>query len=89
MWTTLLNFLDSRTPYLFHFLLMGEEIGQTTQFSIKAYHGCWRVNENSTRKLIYYKRGEKCLFPTNNRHWGRAKAIFIRQTLLNSLKSKN
>ena len=89
MWTTLLNFLDSRTPYLFHFLLMGEEIGQTTQFSIKAYHGCWRVNENSTRKLIYYKRGGKCLFPTNNRYWGRAKAIFIRQTLLNSLKSKN
>ena len=56
---------------------MDEEISQTTQFSIKAYHGCWRVNENSTRKLIYYKRGERCLFPTNNRYWGRTKAIYL------------
>ena len=78
MWTTLLNFLDSRTPYLFHFFfLMDEEISQTTQFSIKAYHGCWRVNTNSTRKLMYYKRGERCLFSTNNRYWGRTKAIYL------------
>ena len=45
---------------------MDEEVSQATQFSIKKYHGCWRLNKNGTRKLIYYKIGERCLFPTNN-----------------------
>ena len=59
------------------FFLMDEEISQATQFSIKAYRGCWRVNKNSTRKLRDYKRGERCLFPTNNRCWRRAKAKYF------------
>ena len=63
---------------------MDKEVSQATQFSIKAYHDCWRVNKNSTRKLIDYKRGERCLFLEKNQI-----KVFIRQALLNSLKSKN
>ena len=56
---------------------MDEEVSQATQFSIKAYHGCWRVNKNDTCKLIYYKRGGRCLFPTNNQCWRRKKAKYL------------
>ena len=56
---------------------MDEEVSQATQYSIKAYHVCWRVNKNGTSKLIYYKRGERCLFPTNNHRWQRTKAKYL------------
>ena len=75
-WTPLLNFLDRRTPYLFHFL-MDEEVSEATQFGVKTYHGCWKVNKNSRCKLIDYKREERCLFPTNNHCWRRTKAKYL------------
>ena len=56
---------------------MDEVVSQTTLFSNKAYHGCWRVNKNETRKLIDYKRGDRCLFPTNSRCWRRTKAKYL------------
>ena len=31
------------------------------------YHGCHKKNRNETHKEIDYKRGKRCLFPTNNR----------------------
>ena len=27
----------------------------------KLYHGCFYINENDTRKLIDYERGENCI----------------------------
>ena len=56
---------------------MDEEVSQVTQFSIKEYHVCWRVNKNGTRKLIYYKRGKRCLFPNNTHCWRRTKAKYL------------
>ena len=43
---------------------MDEGVAEVTQVSVKTYHGCCRVNRNGTRKLVDYKRGERCLFPT-------------------------
>ena len=33
------------------------------------YHGCGLKNRNGTNKLIDYKRGYQCLFPTEKRYW--------------------
>ena len=56
---------------------MDERVAEVTQVSVKRYHGCCRVNGNGTRKLIDYKRGERCLSPTNNRYWRKRKAKYL------------
>ena len=76
MWTPLLIFLGRRTPYLFHFF-DGSRSKSNNKFIIKACRGCWRVNKSSTHKLIDYKRGKRCLFPTNNHCSRRTKAKYL------------
>ena len=44
---------------------MDDELAEATLFIPERYHGCGLVNRNATRKLIDYKREEKCLLPTN------------------------
>ena len=44
MWTRLLNFLDKLIYFIF---LMDEEVREATQFSIKTYHSCWKVNKTA------------------------------------------
>ena len=39
------------------------------------YHGCGLRNRNGTNKLIDYKRGYQCLFPTEKRYWKPYKTI--------------
>ena len=39
------------------------------------YHGCGLKNRNGTNKLIDYKRGQQCLFPTEKRYWKPYKTI--------------
>ena len=56
---------------------MDEGVAEVTQVSVKTYHSCCRDNRNGTRKLIDYKRGERCLFPTNNRYWRKTKAKYL------------
>ena len=56
---------------------MDDEIAEVTQFSVERYHGCGKINRNGARKLIYYKRGERCLFPTNGHCWKKAKAKYL------------
>ena len=36
-------------------------------------HGCEYRNRNSTKKSIYYEKGQQCLMPTNNSYWRIAK----------------
>ena len=55
------------------FFLMDDEIADTILFIPERYHGCGLVNRNDTRKLIDYKRGGKCLLPTNSRGWRKTK----------------
>ena len=33
------------------------------------YHGCGLRNKNGTNKLIDYKQGFQCFFPTDKRYW--------------------
>ena len=42
------------------------EVAEVAEVSVKRYHGCSRVNRNGTNKLIDYRRGERCICPTNN-----------------------
>ena len=57
---------------------MDDEIA-ITHVTVKRYHGCWKVNRNGTRKLIDYRRGERCICPTDNRRWKETKAKYLIQ----------
>ena len=61
----------------FLFFLMDVKIVEVTQISAKRYHGCCKVKKNDTRKLIDYKRGERCLFLTNSHCWEKTKAKYL------------
>ena len=52
-------------------------IAEITQVGVKRYHGCWKVNRNSTYKLIDYRRGKRCLFPINDCCWRKTKAKYL------------
>lgn len=56
---------------------MDDEIAEVTQFSVERYHGCGKVKRSSTYELTHYKRGERCLFPTNSHCWKKAKAKYL------------
>ena len=43
----------------------------------KPYHGCRRLNKSDTRKLIDWRRGERCLIPTNTRCWRPTKENYL------------
>ena len=45
-----------------HYLDMG-------WYKFPAFHGCGHRNRNGTNKLIDYKRGQQCLFPTDKQYW--------------------
>ena len=38
-------------------------------YHFPVYHGCGLRNKNGTNKIIDYKRGFQCLFPTDKRYW--------------------
>ena len=38
-------------------------------YHFRPYHGCGLRNRNGTNKAIDYKRGYRCLFPTEKRYW--------------------
>ena len=42
------------------------------------YHGCGLKNRNGTNKLIDYKRGHQCLFPTEKHYWRSCKTLLSR-----------
>ena len=42
------------------------------------YHGCGLKNRNGTNKLIDYKRGHQCLFPTEKHYWRSCKTLHSR-----------
>ena len=48
---------------------MDDEIAEATLFIPERYLGCGLANRNDTRKLMNYKRREKCLLPTNGHCW--------------------
>ena len=52
---------------------MDDELAEATLFIPDRYHGCGFINRNGTRKLIDYKTEEKCLLPTNDCWWRKAK----------------
>lgn len=35
----------------------------------KIYHGCMKRNKNATRKVINFKRGKLCVWPSSNLSW--------------------
>ena len=41
---------------------------------LPAYHGCDTVNRNGTRKLIDYKTGSQCFYPTDKGYWRKTKS---------------
>ena len=41
------------------------------------YHSCHKKNRNRTHNEIGYKRGKKCLFPTNNWCWRPTKMKYL------------
>ena len=41
---------------------------------LPAYHGCDTVNKNGTRKLIDYRRGSQCFYPTDKGYWRKTKS---------------
>ena len=53
------------------------EVAEVVEVSVKRCHNCGRGNRNRTRKLIVYKRGERYLFPTNDRCWRKTKAKYL------------
>ena len=53
------------------------EVAEVAEVIVKRHHGCGRVNRNSTRKLIDYRRGKRCICPTNNRCWKETKAKYL------------
>ena len=53
------------------------EVAEVAEVSVKRYHGCSRVNRNGTHKLIDYRRGERCICPTNNRCQKEAKVKYL------------
>ena len=38
-------------------------------YRFPAYHGCGLRNRNRTNKLIDYKRGGQCFFPSDKKYW--------------------
>ena len=40
---------------------------------LPAYHGSDTVNKNGTRKLIDYRRGSQCFYPTDKGYWKKTK----------------
>ena len=50
---------------------------QLSVVNFKPYHGCRRLNKNGTRKLIDWKRGERCLILTNTRCWRPTKEKYL------------
>ena len=43
---------------------------------LPTYHGCDTVNRNGTRKLIDYRRGSYCFYPTDKGYWRKTKAKY-------------
>ena len=43
---------------------------------LPAYHGCDTVNKNGTRKLIDYRRGSQCFYPTDKGYWRKTKSKY-------------
>ena len=41
------------------------------------YRNCHKKNRNGRHKEIDYKRGKRCLFPTNNRCWRPTKIKYL------------
>ena len=56
---------------------MDEKIAEATLFIPERDHGCSLVNRNGTHKLTNYKRGEKCLLPTNSCCWRKTKRKYL------------
>ena len=56
---------------------MEDEIAEATLFIPERYHGCGLANRNDIRKLMNYKRREKCLLPTNRRCWRKTKRKYL------------
>ena len=54
---------------------------QLSNFNSKPYHSCRRLNRNSTQKLIEWKRGERCLIPTNTRCWRPTKEKYLHKQI--------
>ena len=53
------------------------EVAEVAEVSVKRCHGCGRVNRNGTDKLIDYRRGERCICPTNIHRWKETKAKYL------------
>ena len=43
---------------------------------LTAYQSCDIVNKNSTRKLIDYRRGSQCFYPTDKGYWRKTKSKY-------------
>ena len=56
---------------------MDDEIAEATLFIPERYLGCGLANRNDTRKLMNYKRREKCLPPTNRHCWRKKKRKYL------------
>ena len=43
---------------------------------LPAYHGCDTGNWNGTRKLMDYRRGSQCFYPTDKGYWRKTKSKY-------------